>query len=154
MVMRSSSASESAILAISLGCTVSGPTPSQRREPSTMIPTPGMSTTLDVYQITVTNRIVGSGQIIGLNGGTSISGPVTAAIVASGAPIDPAVLAERLILCIFGYGTNIGLRAIAAGEHSHTEEDLRYQLQRHRTLPRFPVRAGRRRVRHWEAPGR
>src|SRR5207248_3032929 len=40
--------------------------------------------------------------------------------------IDPAVLAERLILCIFGYGTNIGLRAIAAGEHGHTEDDLRY----------------------------
>ena len=36
------------------------------------------------------------------------------------------MLAERLILCIFGYGTNIGLRAIAAGEHGHTEDDLRY----------------------------
>ena len=45
--------------------------------------------------------------------------------------IDPAVLAERLILCIFGYGTNIGLRAIAAGEHGHTEEDLRYVRRRY-----------------------
>jgi TnpA family transposase len=45
--------------------------------------------------------------------------------------IDPAVLAERLILCIFGYGTNIGLRAIAAGEHGHTEDDLRYVRRRY-----------------------
>jgi iron complex outermembrane receptor protein len=56
-------------------------------------PTPGMSTTLDVYQITITNRIVGSGQIIGENGGSVVSVPVNNAIVASGAPIDPAVLA-------------------------------------------------------------
>ena len=47
--------------------------------------------------------------------------------------IDPAVLAERLILCIFGYGTNIGLRAIAAGEHGHTEEPAR-------SPPRPPTR--------------
>ena len=32
----------SASFAISLGCTLSGPTPSQRREPSTMMPTPGI----------------------------------------------------------------------------------------------------------------
>src|ERR1700722_15325233 len=36
-------------------------------------PTPGMSTTLDVYQITVTNRIVGSGTIIGSEGGAIYS---------------------------------------------------------------------------------
>ncbi len=41
------------------------------------------------------------------------------------------MLAERLILCIFGYGTNIGLRAIAAGEHGHTEDDLRYVRRRY-----------------------
>lgn len=45
--------------------------------------------------------------------------------------IDRAVLAERLILCIFGYGTNIGLRAIAAGEHGHTEDELRYVRRRY-----------------------
>jgi TnpA family transposase len=45
--------------------------------------------------------------------------------------MDRAELAEKLILCIFGYGTNIGLRAIAAGEHSHTEEDLRYTRRRY-----------------------
>jgi iron complex outermembrane receptor protein len=57
-------------------------------------PTPGMSTTLDVYQITVTNRIVGSGQIIGTKKGALVSAPVTAAVVASGAAIDPAVLSS------------------------------------------------------------
>jgi iron complex outermembrane receptor protein len=56
-------------------------------------PIPQMSTTLDVYQITVTNRIVGSGQIIGNSAGALVSTPVNNAIVASGAGIDPAVLA-------------------------------------------------------------
>lgn len=57
-------------------------------------PIPGMNATLDVYQITITNRIVGSGQIIGRTGSspTPISGIVDAAIAASGAPIDPQVL--------------------------------------------------------------
>lgn len=45
--------------------------------------------------------------------------------------LDRSELAERLILCIFGYGTNIGLRAIAAGDHGHTEEDLRYVRRRY-----------------------
>jgi iron complex outermembrane receptor protein len=56
-------------------------------------PIPQMSTTLDVYQITITNRIVGSGQIIGNSSGTPVSVPVNNAIVACGAGIDPAVLA-------------------------------------------------------------
>jgi hypothetical protein len=45
--------------------------------------------------------------------------------------MDHAELAEKLILCVFGYGTNIGLRAIAAGGHNHTEEDLRYIRRRY-----------------------
>lgn len=49
----------------------------------------------------------------------------------SRAGMDRAELAEKLILCLFGYGTNIGLRAIAAGEHGHTEEDLRYVRRRY-----------------------
>jgi iron complex outermembrane receptor protein len=57
-------------------------------------PLPGMITTLDVYQITITDRIVGSGQIIGNSSGTPVSAVVNSAIVASGAPIDPAVLAS------------------------------------------------------------
>lgn len=47
--------------------------------------------------------------------------------------LDPAVLAERLLLCTYGYGTNSGLRAIAAGDHPHTEEDLRYTARRYLT---------------------
>jgi iron complex outermembrane receptor protein len=56
-------------------------------------PTPGVSATLDVYQITITNRIVGSGQIVGTSSGAVASNVVNNAIAASGAPIDPAVLA-------------------------------------------------------------
>jgi iron complex outermembrane recepter protein len=52
-----------------------------------------MSTTLDVYQITVTNRIVGSGEIIGSSGGAPISPIVNSAIVASGNQLDPTVAA-------------------------------------------------------------
>jgi iron complex outermembrane receptor protein len=57
-------------------------------------PSAAMSATVDVYEINVTNRIVGSGQIIGNRNGVVISAPVNAAIVASGAAIDPAVLAS------------------------------------------------------------
>jgi iron complex outermembrane receptor protein len=57
-------------------------------------PIPGMNATLDIYQITITNRIVGSGQIIGNSNGTAISNIVNNAILASGNAIDPAVLAK------------------------------------------------------------
>jgi iron complex outermembrane recepter protein len=57
-------------------------------------PIPDMITTLDIYQITVTNRIVGSGQIIGNSSGAPVSSVVNDAIIASGAPIDPQVLAK------------------------------------------------------------
>jgi iron complex outermembrane receptor protein len=56
-------------------------------------PIPGMNATLDVYQITITNRIVGSGQIIGNSNGVPVSSVVNNAILASGNAIDPAVLA-------------------------------------------------------------
>jgi iron complex outermembrane receptor protein len=56
-------------------------------------PIPGMNATLDVYQITITNRIVGSGQIIGNSNGNAVSSIVNNAILASGNEIDPAVLA-------------------------------------------------------------
>lgn len=45
--------------------------------------------------------------------------------------ISPEVLAERLVLVIYGYGTNTGLRAVAAGRHPHSEEDLRYVRRRY-----------------------
>jgi len=48
--------------------------------------------------------------------------------------LDPQTLAERLVLAIYGYGTNTGLRAVAAGRHAHTEEDLRYVRRRYLTL--------------------
>ncbi len=44
------------------------------------------------------------------------------------------MLAERLVLAIYGYGTNTGLRAVAAGAHTHAEEDLRYFRRRYLTL--------------------
>jgi iron complex outermembrane receptor protein len=56
-------------------------------------PTPGMNATLDIYQIHITNRIVGSGQIIGNSSGALVSTEVNNAILASGNAIEPAVLA-------------------------------------------------------------
>jgi len=56
-------------------------------------PIPPMSLTLDLYQINVTNRIVGSGQLIGSAHGVVISPAVNAAITANGNQLDPDVLA-------------------------------------------------------------
>ncbi len=50
--------------------------------------------------------------------------------VAGRADLDPDVLAERLLLCVYAYGTNTGLRAVAAGDHRHSEDDLRYVRRR------------------------
>lgn len=44
--------------------------------------------------------------------------------------MDAAVLAERLLLCVYGYGTNTGIKAAAAGDHGHGEDDLRYVRRR------------------------
>lgn len=57
-------------------------------------PLPNINSTLDFYQITVTNRIVGSGQIIGSAGGAIYSPVVNQAIIDSGNPIDPSVVAS------------------------------------------------------------
>lgn len=40
-------------------------------------------------------------------------------------------LAERLLLALYAYGTNIGIRAVAAGDHGHSEHDLRYVRRRY-----------------------
>jgi iron complex outermembrane recepter protein len=58
-------------------------------------PLPNMSATLDVYQITVTNRIVGTGSIYGSVNGvpTAAAGAVNAAIAANGNQLDPQVVA-------------------------------------------------------------
>jgi len=45
----------------------------------------------------------------------------------------PEVLAERLMLAIFGYGTNTGIRAVASGGHAHSENDIRYVRRRYLT---------------------
>ena len=45
-----------------------------------------------------------------------------------------AVLWERLLLLAYAYGTNTGISAVAAGEHGHTEADLRYTARRHFTI--------------------
>jgi iron complex outermembrane receptor protein len=58
-------------------------------------PLPRMSATLDLYQITVTNRIAGTGNIYGSVNGvpTPAAGAVNAAIAANGNQLDPQVVA-------------------------------------------------------------
>jgi TnpA family transposase len=41
------------------------------------------------------------------------------------------VLAERLLLAIYAYGTNTGIRAVASGAHGHGEDDIRYARRRY-----------------------
>jgi TnpA family transposase len=53
--------------------------------------------------------------------------------VAGSSSLAPEVLAERLMLAIFGYGTNTGIRAVAAGGHAHSEDDIRYVRRRYLT---------------------
>jgi len=55
------------------------------------------------------------------------------AVVGSGT-LPVAVLAERLMLAIYAYGTNTGIRAVAAGGgHGHTEDEIRYVRRRYLT---------------------
>ena len=53
--------------------------------------------------------------------------------VAGRGAIPGAGLAERLLLAIYGYGTNTGIRAVAAGQHAHSEDDIRYVRRRYLT---------------------
>jgi TnpA family transposase len=48
--------------------------------------------------------------------------------------LDAQVLFERLLLLIYAYGTGTGVRAVAAGDHPHTEDDLRYARRRYLTV--------------------
>lgn len=43
------------------------------------------------------------------------------------------VLLERLLLIAYAYGTNSGIASVAAGEHGHSEEELRYTARRYLT---------------------
>lgn len=45
----------------------------------------------------------------------------------------PEVLAERLMLAIYAYGTNAGIKAVAGGAHGHNEEEVRYVRRRYLT---------------------
>lgn len=45
--------------------------------------------------------------------------------------LDPQVLIERLLLVVYAYGTGAGIRAVAAGDHAHSEDDLRYARRRY-----------------------
>jgi len=44
--------------------------------------------------------------------------------------LDPNTLRRRLLLCLYGLGTNTGLKRIAAGEHDESHSDLRYVRRR------------------------
>lgn len=60
------------------------------------------------------------------------TGCLTAATSAAGrGDLDPGVLAQRLLLAVYAYGTNTGIRAVAAGEHGHNEDDIRYVRRRY-----------------------
>ena len=54
--------------------------------------------------------------------------------VTAGASIRPDILAERLLLAIYAYGTNTGTLAVASGGHGHSEDDLRYVRRRYLTV--------------------
>jgi len=63
---------------------------------------------------------------------TGCLGTVTS--VATGGSIRADVLAERLLLAIYAYGTNTGIKAVAAGGHGHSEDDIRYVRRRYLTV--------------------
>jgi TnpA family transposase len=54
--------------------------------------------------------------------------------VATREAIDRDTLQQRLLLAIYAYGTNTGLRRIAQGEHGHSDDDLRYVRSRYMNL--------------------
>ncbi|MBO8195366.1 Tn3 family transposase [Streptomyces oryzae] len=51
--------------------------------------------------------------------------------VSGGGSLPAEVLAERLLLVIYAYGTNTGIKAVAYGGHGHTEDELRYVRRRY-----------------------
>jgi len=53
--------------------------------------------------------------------------------VASREHLDSDTLQRRLLLCLYGLGTNTGLKRIAAGEHGESYADLRYVQRRYLT---------------------
>jgi TnpA family transposase len=53
--------------------------------------------------------------------------------VAGSGTLPPEVLAERLMLAIYAYGTNTGIRSVISAAHEHSEEDVRYARRRYLT---------------------
>jgi TnpA family transposase len=45
--------------------------------------------------------------------------------------LDRTLLQKRLLLCLYGLGTNIGLKRVAAGDHGESYRELVYTLQRY-----------------------
>jgi TnpA family transposase len=59
----------------------------------------------------------------------------TVTSVATGGSIPADVLAERLLLAIYAYGTNTGIKAVAAGgQRGHSESQIRYVRSRYLSL--------------------
>jgi len=57
------------------------------------------------------------------------------------------------MLAIYAYGTNTGIRAVAAGGgHGHTEDEIRYVRRRYLTRDTRPNRRDRYRQRHLRRP--
>jgi hypothetical protein len=52
--------------------------------------------------------------------------------------LDPETLKRRLLLCLYGLGTNAGLKRVANGDHGESVADLRYVLRRY--VRREPLR--------------
>lgn len=46
--------------------------------------------------------------------------------------IDADTLLQRLLLIVYAYGTNTGISAVAAGDHGHSEDELRYVRRRYK----------------------
>jgi len=55
--------------------------------------------------------------------------------VAGSGSLPPDVLAERLMLAIYAYGTNTGIRAVIPPGGAHSEEEVRYARRHHLTVP-------------------
>ena len=45
--------------------------------------------------------------------------------------LDPETLQRRLLLCLYGLGTNTGLKRVANGDHGENVADIRYVLRRY-----------------------
>jgi TnpA family transposase len=50
--------------------------------------------------------------------------------VASREALHPAVLQKRLLLCLYGLGTNTGLKQVSMGDHGESYDSLRYVYER------------------------